>query len=274
MAQLLALIALTLTANVASPKHLESLVGVPRAKAAGGHPFVPLTYNPLPEDKADHFWKVAHSEAPRLIGSLRRPTIPRYGVLTVHGDPSIKEVALTFDDGPHRGFTEPLLTTLKKCRAPATFFVVGKMAEKSPDLVRLIDRKGHLIGNHSFSHPNMALLSELDDETEYLACSELLHRLTQKRVDFCRPPGGDLTKPVVEAAMRLGMTTTMSRCDPKDYANPGEAEIVRRTLKELRPGSIILLHDGVEQTIRALPRLIEAIRARGYKIVRLDALKT
>lgn len=191
----------------------------------------------------------------------------------IRGNPSMRAVALTFDDGPHPIFTLQLLEVLAKYRVPATFFVVGKMAERYPELLMLEYASGHLIGNHTYHHVNLRLLTSGQVRWEWEACNATIYKMTRYRMRYCRPPGGDYNAAIINAAMSLGLTTVLWTDDPGDYAQPGDTVISERVFKHLGNGGIILLHDGEEQTISILPQLIEGIAQRGYRFITLDEME-
>jgi peptidoglycan-N-acetylglucosamine deacetylase len=195
----------------------------------------------------------------------------RYAKL-LRGSPNRKEVALTFDDGPHGGHTERLLDILKKQNVKATFFVVGKMAEAHPELVMREAREGHLVANHTYTHLNLSFIPEEEIPMQYRACSDLIFSLTTQRPKFCRPPGGQYDDVVMKAAADCGLVTVLWTDDPGDYARPGDGAIQQRVLQNIGNGSIVLLHDGVQQTLDCLPRLIESLKSRGYTFVTVDQM--
>jgi peptidoglycan/xylan/chitin deacetylase (PgdA/CDA1 family) len=183
-----------------------------------------------------------------------------------------KVVALTFDDGPHPDSTPTLVRELSEADAPATFFVIGKQVDRYPDMVKLEADHGFEIGNHSYSHVTLTKLPTSDVLTEFRACNDAIVRAGGPEPRFGRPPGGDLNRQVERSATANGLRTTLWTDDPGDYASPGQNVILRETLSHLTDGGIILLHDGTAQTAQILPKLIEEIRARGYKIVPLSEL--
>lgn len=197
---------------------------------------------------------------------------PLYLKLT-RGDPSARMVALTFDDGPHPEFTSKLLAVLDKYNVRATFFVVGKMAEKCPDLVRKELAAGHEIGNHTYSHANLAKLSESGAAAELKECEDTLREITGEKAKYCRPPGGRYDREAVIAASQMGLTTVLWTDNSADYLGLGERKLQRRVLSRVTPGGIILMHDGVQQTIDVLPAIIEKLRSKGYRFVTLSELQ-
>jgi len=185
----------------------------------------------------------------------------------MRGDPNVKAVALTFDDGPHPQFTPKILAILKKYDVRATFFVVGKMAAKYPELVKMEAAAGNVVGNHTYNHVNLTRIPVSMVEQEWQRGSDIIKRILGTRPVFCRPPGGDYDKDVINSAAAHGLTTVLWTDDPGDYAKPGDKVIAERVLRRIDNGGIVLLHDGVQQTIDVLPQIIESLQKRGFKFV-------
>lgn len=232
---------------------------------------------PTPIDSSDPYWQRALEEVDKspeeILAQANREE--RSGIhfpKLIRGNSHEKILALTFDDGPHPIFTERLLALLKQESVKATFFVVGKMVERRPDLLKEIDAGGHLVGNHTFSHVTLTKIPQIEARAEYEACNDLVEDVIGKRMRFCRPPGGDYDKHVVKAATEQGLTTVLWTDDPGDYANPGTHVIESKTLKRLSNGGIILLHDGVQQTLDVLPQIIDYAKKEGFKFVTVDQL--
>ncbi len=183
-----------------------------------------------------------------------------------------KTVALTFDDGPHLNYTLLLLDILEKYNVKATFFVVGSMAEKYPHLLKDIYDNGHLIANHTYHHKNLLTLSEDEAVLEWQACNNVIKYILNIDVFFCRPPGGNYDRIVLDSASRAGLSTVFWTDNSGDYEQPGEEVIEDKVLYRISPGGIVLMHDGVEQTINALPAIIRRLRENGYRFVRIDEM--
>ncbi|HEX2948498.1 MAG TPA: polysaccharide deacetylase family protein [Armatimonadota bacterium] len=186
------------------------------------------------------------------------------------GNPTRKEVAFTFDDGPHKGITEQLLAVLKQYNVKATFFVVGKKAEQSPELVKTEFADGHCIANHTYHHDRLVALSKTTLATEIDSCSDVINKITGKRPQFFRPPGGTMDVLVTNMAQELGYRTVLWSINSGDFERPGKRVIINRVMKCVSNGSIILFHDGVQQTIDALPEIITTLRGQGYEFVTID----
>ena len=199
-----------------------------------------------------------------------------------------KTVALTFDDGPDAEWTPKILDILKDKHVPATFFIVGENALPHPQLLNRIVAEGHELGNHSYTHPNMALLSPRGVRLELNATERLVEAYTGRGMRLFRAPYfGDAEPTTADelgpalAAQQNGYVNVGLHVDPADWKTPGVVPIVRRTLEQVengdeeRSGNIILLHDAGgdrSQTVAALPHIIDLLRARGYSFVPVSAL--
>jgi Predicted xylanase/chitin deacetylase len=185
---------------------------------------------------------------------------------------SHKVVALTFDDGPSKK-TPTILEILKEKHVKATFFVLGERVEKFPQYIVKEIQDGHEIGNHGYSHEPLLLAnkSKIDDEIE--RTDTLLMQMSGKKPEFFRPPGGAYNHLVLEEAQRMEHTIVLWSVDSRDWASSGE-KIIRTILSNIRPGSIVLLHDGIEPipTSKVLPVVIDRLREQGYEFVTVGEL--
>ena len=222
------------------------------------------------DNEESPFWTVARREIEEGIGPRRKPMLLSRAAVPYRAGKKL--VALTFDDGPHTATTQPILLILKRYHVPATFFFVGAMAARHPDLVRAAAKDGHSIGNHTFHHVTMPALSEADAATEIKACGSVIKAATGVAPHLFRPPGGQYTPQIAGDAAALGYCTVLWTCDPGDYLRLPPAVITKRTLKTVTPGGIVILHSGVPETVRALPSIIESLRAAGYSFVTVDEM--
>ena len=189
------------------------------------------------------------------------------------GDPTRREVALTFDDGPNPQKTPLLLNALDKAQAPATFFVVGARAEAAPDLLRRMARSGYDVENHSYTHPDMDQAEPIVVEEEVLRANVIIEALTGHMPRFFRPPGGDGGPAVLQLAQEYGLTGAFWTEDALHYEDLATPEgLVHYVIGHLHPGSIVLMHNGPDATITAIPALVAALRAQGYQIVTLSQM--
>jgi peptidoglycan-N-acetylglucosamine deacetylase len=185
----------------------------------------------------------------------------------VRGDPSRKTLALTFDDGPHPAFTPRLLEALRQLDVPATFFVVGKMVDRAPDLVRQEAWNGHEVANHTYSHVRLPTVPARLAEAELVRGADAIRRALGSTTRLYRPPGGEYDADVIAVTRRLGDVMVLWTDDPADFANPGAARIEARVLRKIANGGILLLHDGIQQTLDILPDLVTRLKAKGFRFV-------
>ncbi|MHB1653367.1 MAG: polysaccharide deacetylase family protein [Desulfitobacteriaceae bacterium] len=199
------------------------------------------------------------------------PSFVRSGTYSmVHTEQKV--VALTFDDGPDPAFTEPILVILKQKQVKATFFVIGENVYQNPSILRRIVAEGHEIGNHSYTHN----YNRNKVATEIKKTDEVVYTVTGKHTHFYRPPGGYASKSQIETIKNQGYVVTLWSIDSKDWRRPGVDRIVDNVLGNISPGSIVLFHDGGgfrSQTVEALERVIDALRADGYRFVTLSELR-
>ncbi|HEX4086722.1 MAG TPA: polysaccharide deacetylase family protein [Chthoniobacteraceae bacterium] len=210
------------------------------------------------------------------------PDFPRYPTIFHYGSGGEHQVALTFDDGPDPKWTPMVLDILKKYNIKATFFLVGSQAEQYPNLVRRIVAEGHLIGNHTYTHANLAAIPGKQVELELNATQRLIESITGRSVTLFRPPYNADSSPShadelepLEKVHDMGYEIIMENIDPEDWARPGTDVIVDRVKELRRDGSLILLHDAGgnrEQTVAALPQIIDWLQTRGDTIVPLSTL--
>ncbi len=200
---------------------------------------------------------------------------------------SPNKVALTFDDGPDPEWTPKILDVLKQKNAKATFFLIGIQTDKFAGIAKRIYREGHTIGNHTFTHPDVSNISTTYMKVELNLTERLFASLVGVRTTLMRPPyaideepdTADQVRPL-EIPQEMGYLTVGNRIDPNDWSGSPRrtAEQIKSyvlahlppcRVDDLRCGNIVLLHDGGgdrAETVRALPMIIDGIRARGYEI--------
>lgn len=226
----------------------------------------------------NRFWQAASRDPRKSYHNLveqheRQLDRELEGNKLTQGSPRKKEIALTFDDGPHPVSTRRLLSLLTQYKVPTTFFVVGEMAERYPELVRAQQLAGVDIGNHTYHHVSLTKIPDDYVLSEIKACDTVIQSITRRQARWFRPPGGKYDKGVEETVVALGYSMALWTNDPGDYDKITPEALFDKIVAKLSYGGIILLHDGPEVTIQILPRLIEEIRARGYTFVSLDRLK-
>jgi len=193
----------------------------------------------------------------------------------VRGSPNERKIALTFDAGSSRDPAPAILETLRSEGVRATFFLTGRWAEKNPDLVRAIARDGHLIGNHSYSHPDFRRLSATEIAEEIEKTEKIIEREAGVSTKpYFRPPYGGLDRRVLDTIGEAGYITVYWSVDSWDGFKKGITadEIRRRVLSRAKPGAIVLMHCGNRSTAEALPEIIRSLRAQGYELVPVSEL--
>lgn len=202
---------------------------------------------------------------------------PKYPTLRHHGGTDPQKVALTFDDGPDPKWTPKILEILRAHGAKATFFVVGANAEKYPALLRRIVAEGHELGSHTFTHANLAEISAHQIALELNATQRVIEAATGRSTRLFRPPYEANAHPDDTAQLRalqivqdMGYLVVFEEIDPQDWNHPTAAEILQRVQEQRKNGSILLLHDAGgdrSQTVAALPKIMDELRARGDRVV-------
>lgn len=198
--------------------------------------------------------------------SLQR-NLPIYSVQTDE-----KKVAITFDAAWTNQDTEELIKILKKHNAVATFFIVGDWAEKFPESVKAFHKAGHTIANHSDTHKAFSKCTRQKINEEIENCNKKLEKITGDKVTLLRAPSGDYTNESLEVAKSLGMETIQWNIDSLDYRGLTVDEIVERVVSPIENGSIILFHNGVDNTAEALDTILTTLSARGYSFVSVNDL--
>lgn len=199
--------------------------------------------------------------------SASEKKLPIYSVET-----NEKKVAITFDAAWTNQDTEDLIEILKKHNAKATFFIVGDWADKFPESVKAFYDAGHTIANHSDTHKAFSKCSREEIKEEIVNCNEKLEKIMGEKVTLLRAPSGDYTNESLEVTESLGMYMIQWDNDSLDYTGLTVDEIVSRVVSRARNGSIILFHNGVENTAEALDRILTELENQGYSFVSVNDL--
>ena len=203
------------------------------------------------------------------------PTGQWYGRTFTGLKPGTKQLALTYDDGPNDPHTLRLLEVLAKHNVRATFFLIGRCVRQRPDIVRELVRARHVVGNHTFSHPNLIFASARETRMQLRDCEQALADAVGEHSRLFRPPFGGRRPSTLRIARRLGLEPVMWNVTGWDWkGKPGEY-IERRVSQQVRGGDVILLHDGGHeafgadrsQTAIATDRLIARYKSEGYEFV-------
>lgn len=205
----------------------------------------------------------------QLVKKALSFAIPRHMFLT-NCSPSSGAVYLTFDDGPAPDVTPRVLDALARENVKATFFLVGRLAERHPEIVKRIHAEGHTIGHHSYSHKNPLSLPTLAMHEDVRRSIEVLQGILGFRVRLYRPPTGKLRVLDFMSAWSLRQTIALWSVDPRDYAQPSSDDLVRWfQTRELCRGDVILLHDSEPQTAEAVPAIVARARSLGFHLERM-----
>ncbi len=213
-----------------------------------------------------------------LHGALHRNS-PVFGRVISRLPGGARTVALTFDDGPNPDATPRILDVLAHEGAPATFFILGRHAERWPGLVKRAGDEGHCLANHGYHHRKLHLRSPSYVRRDLELGTSAIVRASGREPGLFRAPHGFRSPWVSAIAHSLGQRVVGWSLGVWDSARPGVDAIVERTLAGVRPGSIVLLHDGDGydpdgdrlQTADALPGIIQGLRRAGYTLLALPA---
>jgi peptidoglycan/xylan/chitin deacetylase (PgdA/CDA1 family) len=210
------------------------------------------------------------------------PTGQWYGRTFAGGIRGSKQIALTYDDGPNDPHTLTLLDVLAKHTVRATFFMIGRYVQQRPDIARAVAQAGHVIGNHTFTHPRLIFESAVRTRKEVLDCHQALEDAVGGHSNLFRPPFGGRRPATLRVAHELGLQTVMWNVPSNDWKASSAAMIEQRVASQIRGGDIILLHDGDyramgadrAQTVIATDNLIRRYRDPAYEFVTVDEMLT
>ncbi|MGA8539049.1 MAG: polysaccharide deacetylase family protein [Terriglobales bacterium] len=208
------------------------------------------------------------------------PTGQWFGPTFAHGIRGSRQIALTYDDGPNDPHTLHLLDVLAKHSVHATFFAIGRYVQERPDIVRAVAQAGHVIGNHTFTHPRLIFQSKAQTRAQLVDCRHALQDAIGEHSDLFRPPFGGRRPITLRVARELGLQTVMWNVTGYDWNAPPAAVIEKKVARQMRGGDIILLHDGSHrcmgadraQTVVATGNLLQSYRDQGYEFVTVDRM--
>lgn len=214
---------------------------------------------------------IAHAQEPPVSSPLAGSAPEKITFTDVNVDGPY--IAMTFDDGPHATNTAKLLEMAAKRHIKLTFFVLGECIKQNPAVLRREVAEGHEIGNHSWSHPNLAKLSDETVQSELRRTEDIIVQTVGVKPTLMRPPYGELTKRQrIMVNHDFGYKVILWDVDPLDWKRPGPSVVAQRIIAGARSGSIILSHDIHPPTIEAMPQVFDALLAKGFKFVTVSEL--
>ncbi len=188
------------------------------------------------------------------------------------GESAKKEIAITFDDGPHPTITPEVIQLLDKHHIKATFFCIGKRINKYSNIVRTTHEKGHIIGNHSYSHSNFFdLFSSIKMTHELNQTQNSIYHAIGKMPNLFRPPFG-VTNPLLKIALNNTKLTSIGWSVRSYDTNRNTGRIISRLKRKTHPGAIILLHDTREKILPILSEFLPWLKQNGYRVVSIEEL--
>ena len=188
-----------------------------------------------------------------------------------NGKPNVKKVALTFDDGPYT-LTDEYLKILQQYDVPASFFLLGMQVDKYPEKAKNIVDLGFEVGIHSYAHKQLTKMTSTSVNDDLVKSLKSLKNATGIESNLFRPPYGAFNKAVIETAQKHDLATVLWNVDPRDWDSNSADSIANHVIEHTQDGSIILLHEGRDSTLKALPKIIHGLRERGFEIVFISEL--
>lgn len=225
----------------------------------------PLTPEILPAD-------ISREENPQTAAEQQKKAFPVEIPPAFYRLDVPDKVAITFDDGPCPGMTEQYLEVLQAYDIQSTFFVIGRQVGLYPETAGKIIAQGSEIGSHSWLHAPLDQLKPEQIAADLEETAAQIYTLLGQETLFFRPPYGRGSADVLTATQKLDQKLVYWDVDPRDWKNPLPEEIVKRVMEQVKPGSIIILHEGRQNTLAALPGIIEGLQARGLQPVSVSAL--
>jgi len=191
-----------------------------------------------------------------------------------------RQLALTYDDGPNDPHTQRLMEVLARHGVQATFFLIGRYVKERPEIAREIVQAGHVVGNHTFSHPLLTFKSAAEIRRELAQCRSALEDALGQHSNLFRPPFGGRRPAVLRVARELGLEPIMWNVTGYDWNAPPSAEIEGKVSSQIHGGDVILLHDGGHkqigadrsQTVMATDNLIARYKSEGYEFVTIPQM--
>lgn len=219
--------------------------------------------------------KRSTNQQPPSAGQHYEQILEKYGSFYL-GDTSKKEIYLTFDNGYENGYTHQILDTLKEKKVPATFFITGHYLKDQTELVMRMVKEGHIVGNHSWHHPDLTTKSEQEIAKELNSLKEEFTKLTGvKEMNYLRPPRGIFSERTLAISQKLGYTNvfwSLAYIDWKVDQQKGKQYAYDQIMRQIHPGAVLLLHSVSKDNAEALGQVIDDLKKQGYQFKSLDDL--
>lgn len=223
----------------------------------------------------DWYFKPSKNNEPATTEPEFAEMLERHGGIFI-ANTSNKELYLTFDNGYEQGYTSTILDVLREKKVPAAFFVTGHYIKEEPELVKRMVKEGHIVGNHSYHHPNFAKTSDAKIREELESVEELFTKVTGKQMPkYLRPPRGIFSERTLATSHQLGYTNVFWSLAYKDWETnnqKGWKYAYDNIMKRVHPGAIMLLHTVSKDNAEALGKAIDDLRKQGYSFHSLDEL--
>ena len=261
-------------ADVVEPTHVTTESIAPPTQYEGTGPVETVIQNGTPGVR-----EIKVGDISKQVVSKKQKVAPIAKIIARQEPTSgAKVVALTFDDGPWPGSTRAILKILQDNGIKATFYEIGRQARTMPDLSRAVADAGMTLGNHSETHPlNLGRLSAAAVASQINQAQYDITKASGKAPTSFRPPGGNTTPAMYPVLAKLNLRWVQWDIDTDDWQQPLAATIVTRVIRNVRPGAVVLMHDGGgnrSHTVQALPEIIKQLKAMGYGFVTIDQLAT
>jgi len=187
----------------------------------------------------------------------------------IREEAEIKQIALTFDDGPHPYYTEQLLDGLKERGVVVTFFVTGEHASLHPEIIKRMHEEGHVIGNHTYSHMQLRKDNREAFKKELQHTNQVIKELTGEDVVYVRPPYGSWDR---EIEKELNMIPVLWSVDPMDWCTENARTVAQRVREKVEDNSIVLLHDYFDTSVTAALEIVDELLEEGYEFVTVEEM--
>lgn len=234
-----------------------------------------LVLHPFFGEAKDWYFKPAKNNQPATTEPEYEMLLKKYNGIYI-GDSSKKNIYFTFDNGYEAGYTASILDTLKKEKVPAAFFVTGHYITDQPALVQRMVGEGHIIGNHSWGHPDLSKISDEKYKQELQKLKNAYTKLTgSSSMLYLRPPRGTFSERSLKLAKDEGYVSVFWSAAYKDWMRDeqhGGDYAYQHIMRRIHPGAILLLHTVSRDNAEALPRVIHDLKKQGYHFYSLDDL--